>query len=203
KVARAKHFVQISAIGADKIPESKYAVSKLAGERAVLKEFPDAVIVRPSIIFGAEDNFFNQFAKMATKSPCLPLIGGGKTKFQPVYVGDVAKAIIAIIESDKFGGNIFEIGGPDIYSFREILELICKITGRKPFFNYLPFWLAGLIGNIFELLPTKPPITSDQVKLLKHDNIVDNKFKTLSDLGIIPESVKNIVPSYLLRYRNQ
>jgi len=199
KEAGVKRFIQLSALGVDKAKDAKYASSKLAGEQGVKQAFPEAVILRPSILFGAEDNFFNQFAKMASLSPALPLIGGGKTRFQPVYVVDVAKAISTILDSETINSEIFELGGTDSYSFRQILEYICKITNRHPCLLPIPFGIAGLIGLVSQHAPN-PKITADQVKLLHYDNVVSGNTKTFADLGIVPESLENIVPHYLARY---
>jgi NADH dehydrogenase len=197
--ASVSRFVHISALGVEHEFGSAYARSKLIGERAVLEAFPNATILRPSVIFGAEDNFFNQFAKMAVYSPALPLIGGGKTLFQPVYVGDVARAVAACFEQPEACGEIYELGGRKTYSFKEILQYILKTTGRKRFLNPLPFWLASIIATFAEFLP-KPPLTRDQVKLLKFDNIVSASAKNLSSLGIVPKSVEEIVPKYLAKF---
>lgn len=198
KSAGVKRLIQVSAIGADNASRSEYARSKAAGEQAVKVVFPGATILRPSIIFGSEDKFFNKFAGLAAVSPFLPLIGGGKTKFQPVYVADVAHAIMAAIEKDEAVGQTFEIGGPDIYSFREILEFICKVINRRPLLLNIPFPVASVIGAVAKFLPC-PPLTADQVTLLKNDNIVGTNVKTLSNLGISAGSVPAIVPLYLAR----
>jgi len=197
--AGISRFVHISALGVEHEFGSAYARSKLIGERAVLEAFPNSTILRPSVIFGAEDNFFNQFAKMAVYSPALPLIGGGKTLFQPVYVGDVARAVAACFEQPEACGEIYELGGRKTYSFKEILQYIMEATGRKCFLNPLPFWLASIIAIFAEFLP-KPPLTRDQVKLLKFDNIVSASSKNLSSLGIVPTTVEEIVPKYLEKF---
>jgi uncharacterized protein YbjT (DUF2867 family) len=200
KQAGVERFVHVSAIGADSASPSRYARSKAAGEQAVKAAFPTSVILRPSIIFGVEDNFFNKFATMASLTPFLPLIGGGRNKFQPVYVLDVAHAALAAVERDSLQGKIFELGGPGVYTFRETLEFICLTIGRKPVFIPLPYALASLLGTFANLLPT-PPLTADQVALLKSDNIVKAGANALKDIGIIPQSVENIVPLYLARFR--
>lgn len=202
KQAGAGRFVHVSAIGADSASPSHYARSKAAGEQAVRAAFPGSTILRPSIIFGIEDNFFNKFAQLASLTPFLPLIGGGKNKFQPVYVMDVAHAALAAVEQDSLPGKTFELGGPSVYTFREILEFIFRTIGRKPAFLPLPYALASLMGTFANLLPT-PPLTADQVALLKSDNIVNTRSNTLKDIGIIPQSVENIVPLYLARYKNR
>ncbi len=198
--AGVKKLVHMSSLGVERTTHSKYARTKAAGEKAVISAFPEAFILRPSVIFGQEDQFFNQFARMAKYSPFLPLIGGGKTKLQPVYVGDVAKAVCKGIMHDEFSGRVFEIGGDSIYSFRDILEYIMKVTGHRRHLINLPFSLAGMIGRFAELLPS-PPLTSDQVRMLKFDNVISNSALTLYHLGIHPTAVEAIVPQYLATYR--
>lgn len=200
KSAGAERFVHMSALGADPKSAAIYARSKAAGEEAVRAAFPEATIVRPSIIFGAEDGFFNRFATMAQLSPALPLIGGGKTKFQPVYVGDVAEAMARIIEEPATRGKLYELGGPQTYSFRELLELLLQEIGRRRCLLSLPFPLAGLMGTILQHLPNAP-LTRDQVELLKQDNVVSGTTPTLADLGIQPTAVEVILPTYLDRFR--
>ncbi|MEQ1789717.1 MAG: complex I NDUFA9 subunit family protein [Rickettsiales bacterium] len=196
KAAGVKRFIHISALGIDHEFGSSYARSKLLGERAVLSSFPEATVLRPSIIFGAEDNFFNKFAKMASISPALPLIGGGKTLFQPVYVDDIAHAIEVCLQKDETQGQIYELGGERIYSFKQILEYILKLTGKKRLLITLPFGLASFIAKIAEFCPN-PPLTRDQVKLLKYNNTVNPDAKTFADLEITPTSAEVIIPEYL------
>lgn len=191
-------LVHVSAIGADAQSDSAYAVTKAEGETSVREAFPQAVILRPSIIFGPEDSFFNKFAEMARFLPALPLIGGGKTRFQPVFVGDVAQAILAGLSRQD--GRTYELGGPSIYSFKELLQLILRETGRKRALVPVPFGIAFLKAAFLQLLP-KPLLTVDQVKLLKKDNIVSPTAAGLTDLGIEPTSVEAVIPSYLWRYR--
>jgi NADH dehydrogenase len=191
-------LVHVSAIGADLESDSAYAVTKAEGEQGVRAAFPKAVILRPSIIFGPEDGFFNKFAEMARFAPALPLVGGGHTKFQPVFVGDVAHAIVAALSRQD--GRTYELGGPSIYSFKELLQLILRETGRNRALVPLPFGLASLTAAFLQLLPN-PLLTIDQVRLLKKDNVVSPTAAGLSDLGITPTSVEAIVPSYLWRYR--
>jgi len=200
KAAGAQRFVQISAIGADANSTAEYARSKAAGEQAVLKAFPEATILRPSIVFGPEDGFFNRFAAMARISPVLPLIGGGHTKFQPVYVGDVADAIMRVLESPATQGKTYELGGPRVYSFKEIMELVMEETRRKRFLVPVPWGVAEFQGKILGKLP-KPPLTLDQVELLKRDNVVAPGAATLQDLGISPTAAEVIIPTYLDRFR--
>ena len=197
-------FVQMSALGADPASASNYGRTKGEAEQAVLGLIPSAAILRPSIIFGAEDNFFNQFAAMARMSPALPLIGGGTTKFQPVYVGDVAEATVNALDS---GGGTYELGGPRTYSFKEILEYILKEIERPRFLAPLPFFIAQPLGAVldavFKLYPfAGPPLTGDQVVMLKTDNVVSAGAKTLADLRVTTlESVEAIVPTYLYRFK--
>jgi uncharacterized protein YbjT (DUF2867 family) len=200
KAAGAQRFIQISAIGADARSTSEYARSKAAGEQAVLKAFPEATILRPSIVFGPEDAFFNRFAAMARISPALPLIGGGRTKFQPVYVGDVADAIMKALENPAAQGKTYELGGPRVYSFKEIMELVLAETRRKRFLVPVPWSVAEFQGKILGKLP-KPLLTLDQVELLKRDNVVAPGAATLNDLGINPTAAEVIIPTYLDRFR--
>lgn len=193
-------LVHVSAIGADKESEAAYARSKAEGEAAVRQAVPGAVILRPSIIFGPEDGFFNKFADMARFFPALPLIGGGKTRFQPVFVGNVAAAITAALDNQAARGRTFELGGPGIYSFKELMQVILKETGRSRALIPLPFALASVKAAFLQLMP-KPLLTMDQVRLLKTDNVVAAGAPGLADLGITPTSIEAVLPSYLWRYR--
>ena len=197
-------LVQMSAIGTDPDSTSNYAQSKARGEAAAREMVPGATIIRPSIVFGPEDNFFNQFAGLATILPVLPLIGGGETKFQPVFVGDVAEVIARVIDGEAAGGLTYELGGPDIMSFRQVLEFILRVTGRKRMLVNLPFSVANLQASFMELLP-KPMLTRDQVRLLQTDNIVSQQAisegRTLEGLGIHAATVEAVVPTYLYRFR--
>ena len=199
KEAGVEKFVHISALGIEHEFGSSYARSKLLGERAILAAFPTATILRPSVIFGAEDGFFNKFAQMAIFSPFIPLIGGGKTLFQPVYVGDVAKAILTVIEHPETIGEIYELGGRKTYSFKELIEYVLAVIGRKRLLVDLPFYLASILANVLEHLPSQP-LTRDQVKLLKFDSVVDKQAKTLLTLGIAPRAMEDIVPLYLAKF---
>jgi NADH dehydrogenase len=197
-------LVQMSALGADPTSASRYARSKAAGEAAIRDVLPSAVILRPSIVFGPGDNFFNKFGEMAAASPFLPLIGGGRTRFQPVYVGDLAQAAATVALDPQYAGQTYELGGPGVFSFREILDLIQKETGRRRLYAPLPFAAAGLIGTLcapFSLTPVAPPLTADQVELLKTDNVVSGQSPGLAELGIAPETVEAILPTYLYRFR--
>jgi len=197
--AGVRRLVQISAIGADAQSDSHYAATKARGEEAVRHHFPAATILRPSIVFGPDDRFFNRFAEMARISPVLPLIGGGKTRFQPVYVGDVADAIIRSLEAaDGVEGKVFELGGPDIYTFREIMELILRETGRTRLLLSIPFGLARFIA----MMPCAP-VTADQLRQLHHDNVVAAGAAGFKALGLTPDSVEANVPAYLWRFRKE
>jgi uncharacterized protein YbjT (DUF2867 family) len=193
-------MVQISAIGADPASASAYARSKAEGERRVRDAFPEATVLRPSIVIGPEDSFFNRFAALARISPALPLIGGGRTRFQPVYVGDVAQAVVTALEREDCRGRIYELGGPQTYSFAELMRYMLKVVGRRRLLLSLPFSLAKLQARFFELLP-EPPLTRDQVALLEVDNVVAADMPGLQALGITPTPMELIVPHYLARYR--
>lgn len=197
-------LVQVSAIGADAGSASDYARTKGEGEAAVRAAFPSAVILRPSIVFGPEDQFLNKFASMATMAPALPLIGGGETKFQPVYVGDVAEAVAQAVHRDDAAGRTFELGGPAVWSFKDILEYILRETGRDRMLAPLPFFAARLIGGLAQLstvIGVAPVLTKDQVTLLESDNVVAEGAEGLSALGVQPTGLEAIAPSYLWRYR--
>ena len=196
--------IHVSAIGADEHSSSLYAQAKARGEHAVRAASPEAMIVRPSIVFGPEDDFFNRFAAMARILPALPLVGGGETRFQPVFVGDVAEAIANAVEQRRGFGTTFEFGGPEVKTFRELMEYVLATTERSRFLVPVPFGLAKLQASVLQFLP-KPPLTPDQVELLRHDNVVSEKaiheHRTLTDLGIVPASYEAIVPNYLWRFR--
>ncbi|HEX7967289.1 MAG TPA: complex I NDUFA9 subunit family protein [Stellaceae bacterium] len=200
RAAGAKRFVHISAIGADIHSPSAYGRSKALGEAAVRGAFPGAVVLRPSIVFGPEDDFFNRFAALARYLPALPLIGGGRTRFQPVYVGDVADAVVAALEHHDAPGRIYQLGGPAIYSFKELMELMLREIRRRRVLVNLPFPLARLQAAFLEWLP-KPPLTRDQVRLLERDNVVAPGATGLGDLGVTPTAVELVLPTYLDRFR--
>ena len=198
--AGAKRFVHLSAIGADPASASAYARSKAAGETAVSAAFPAATILRPSLVFGPEDEFFNRFAALARYAPALPLIGGGKTRFQPVYVGDVADAAMAALDRPETCGRTYELGGPEVLSFRELMEMILREVDRHRLLVSVPFGLAMLEAAFLELLPV-PPLTRDQVRLLRHDTVVGADALGLAALGIAPTGLELVLPTYLDRFR--
>ncbi|ACP27389.1 NADH-ubiquinone oxidoreductase [Sinorhizobium fredii NGR234] len=201
-------LTHISAIGANTNSESQYARTKGRAEIAILETVPEAIILRPSIIFGPEDDFFNKFASMARFAPALPLIGGGQTKFQPVYVTDVAEAVARAVDGKLKGGTIYELGGAQVLSFRECLEITLNTIDRKRSFVSIPFGIASLLGSVASLVPfIAPPITADQVVLLKSDNVVsaaaEAEGRTLAGIGIEPTLLDSILPTYLVRFRPQ
>lgn len=207
RAAGAK-LTHVSAIGADAKSASLYARSKGRGEDAIRTILPDAVIIRPSIVFGKEDNFFNKFAAMARNLPFLPLIGGGKTKFQPVFVGDVAEAVARSVDEKLTAGKVYELGGPEVMTFRDCLETVLRVTCRKNRFVSLPFGIASMIGKIASMIPLiTPPLTSDQVTLLKTDTVVSDaaiiEGRTLSGIGIQPTLLSNVLLQYVVHYRPQ
>lgn len=197
-------LTHISALGADLNAQSEYARTKALGEKAVLETIEDAVILRPSINFGPEDSFFNRFASMARYSPVLPLIGGGRTKFQPVYVGDVAEAVARSVDGKVQGGRIYELGGPQVLTFKQCMQEMLAMIDRKRFQVSVPWWVANMQASILGLLPN-PLLTKDQVLQLRGENIVSEaairENRTLAGLDIQPQSIGSILPSYLWRYR--
>jgi uncharacterized protein YbjT (DUF2867 family) len=214
-LAAAAHnarMVHISAIGADEDSSAAYARAKRRGEELVLAATPEATIFRPSILFGPNDDFFNRFAGIARLSPFLPLVGGGHTRFQPVFAGDVAEAIAKAVDGATRPGAIYELGGPDVYTFRELMEFTLATIERRRLLLPLPFGVAKLQAAIFELVSkfplrvlSKPLLTRDQVELLRYDNVVSDTARrdglTLEGLGITPQSIAAIVPTYLWRFR--
>jgi uncharacterized protein YbjT (DUF2867 family) len=198
--AGIERFVHVSALGADPRSSSAYARSKAAGEQAVRDAFPTAAILRPSVVFGPEDQFFNRFAAMAMVLPALPLIGGGHTRFQPVYVGDVAEAAVRCLSEPAAAGRTYELGGPKVYTFRELIELLLAEIRRRRLLIDVPFGLAEFQARLLSILPT-PPLTPDQVELLKGDNVVSAGAMTLETLGIAPTALETILPTYLDRFR--
>jgi len=197
-------FVHISAIGADTESAAAYGRTKAAGEAAVREIMPGAVILRPSVIFGPEDAFFNRFAAMAGLSPALPLIGGGATRFQPVYVGDVARAVAAALALPEAEGRTFELGGPEVHSFRDLMVIMLAVIQRRRILAPIPFPMATLLGRAGDLaaaLGLTPPITTDQVALLRSDNVVSPGAAGLAELGVTPNALEPILPTYLYVYR--
>jgi NADH dehydrogenase len=196
--------IHVSAIGADENAASQYAQSKAKGEQAVRAASPQATIIRPSIVFGPEDEFFNRFAAMARMLPALPLVGGGLTKFQPVFAGDVAEAIAGLVETRTGLAKTYEFGGPEVRTFRELMEFVLATTERSRLLVPVPFWAAKLQAFFLQFLPN-PPLTPDQVDMLRTDNVVSEASigdgLTLSGLGIAPSSYEAIMPSYLWRFR--
>ena len=204
--AQGAKLVHVSAIGADKDSAADYARTKAIAEEAVLKAVKDAVILRPSIIFGPEDGFFNKFAEMSRLAPALPLVGGGHTKFQPVYVADVAEAVVKGVVGELEGGKIYELGGPEVLSFKQCLETMLKVVSRSRPLVHLPWAIASMIGSVSSLIPfIDPPLTVDQVELLKSDNVVSDQAKSegrdLAAMGITPTAVETILPTYLVHFR--
>jgi NADH dehydrogenase len=204
RAARVGRLVHVSAIGADADSPSAYARSKAAGEAAVLETLPGSVIVRPSIMFGPEDGFFNRFAGLARVLPALPLFGGGETRFQPVFVGDVAHAIADAVEGKAPAGRTYELGGPEIKTFRQCMELILATIERRRLLVPVPWGVANALANVTQLLP-KPLLTVDQVRQLQIDNVVSDAAiadrRTLAGLGIEPTSLEAVLESYLYRFR--
>jgi NADH dehydrogenase len=206
EAARAEgvtRVVQMSALGADLNSPSKYARTKAEGEVAVREVYPDAVIVRPSIVFGPDDHFFNKFAEMALLSPALPLMGGGHTRFQPVFVGDVGKALARVVTSTEAAGQTYELGGPADFTFRRLMELMLTEIERRRLLLPLPWFAADLVGGLGDLaaIALAPPVTSDQVKLLRADNVTSGQYPGLEALGITPTTLEAVLPTYLYRYR--
>jgi NADH dehydrogenase len=197
-------LVHVSAIGADENSRARYARTKAQAENLVLAAQPSATIMRPSIMFGPEDDFFNRFAALARMAPALPLIGGGATRFQPVFVGDVATAIADAVDGKTRAGTTYELGGPEVRTFKELMQFVLATIERKRLLVPLPFFAAKLQASILQFAPT-PPLTPDQVEMLRTDNVVSDEAKaqgrTLQGLGIEPDSIEAIVPSYLWRFR--
>ena len=202
--AGAAHLVHVSAIGADAQSPCVYGRTKARGEQAVRRAFPDAVILRPSIVIGPEDDFFNRFAQMARFSPVLPLIGGGKTRFQPVVVTDVAAAALAAVSGRARAGAIYELGGPEVWTFRELMEFMLAVTRRRRLLLPVPFGLARLLALAAQFAPGKP-LTPDQVRMLQVANVVSEaaraEGRSLAGLGIAAEGIEALAEDYLVRYR--
>lgn len=204
RAAKARLFIQMSALGANETGRAAYARSKAEGEKRARAAFPGAIVLRPSIVFGPEDGFFNRFAALSRFTPALPLIGGGGTKFTPVYVGDVAEAVARLVDRGEADGRTYELGGPEELTFRQLLQFILDTIGRNRMLVPVPWPIAKIQGLILGLLP-KPLLTVDQVDLLRTDNVVSaearQEKRTLEGLGIAPRGIEGIVPAYLYRYR--
>ena len=202
--AQGAALVHVSALGADAQSPSLYARSKAAGEERARAAAPQAVILRPSVVFGPEDDFLNKFAAIARISPALPLIGGGHTRFQPVFAGDVALAVRAALDGRARAGATYELGGPEVKTFKELMQLVLTTTGRARLLVPVPFWAAKLKATFLQLMP-KPLLTPDQVELLHADSVVSDaatsEGRTLAALGVDPVAMASVVPSYLWRYR--
>ncbi len=203
--AQGARVIHVSAIGADENSNVGYARSKGAAERLVREAQPGAIVMRPSIQFGPEDDFFNRFAAMARMSPALPLIGGGKTRFQPVFVGDVAAAIADAVDGRLDAGATYELGGPNVYTFRELMQYILATIERRRLLLPLPFFAAGAAARLLQFAPSPLTLTPGQVEMLRTDNVVSDaaiaERRILAGIGISPEPVEAIVPSYLWRFR--
>ncbi len=195
-----KNLVHISALGVKEKHSSQYMLSKLQGEKNIQDTFKSSIILRPSVVFGPEDKFFNTFASLAQFSPILPLVGGGKTKFAPIYVGDVAKTIVKALELNNSEPKIYELGGPENYSFKELMEILLTEIKKKRFLVPIPYGFAKFQSYFLQMMPN-PLLTPDQVELLKHNNIVSGEYPTLNDLGIIGTPIQSILPKYIYRFR--
>lgn len=206
KTAAMNHvqrFIHISSIAANLASDSEYAATKAQGEEAIMREFPDATIIRPSLIFGKEDNFFNRFAAMSTISPVLPMVGAGETKMQPIYVGDIADAITICVNREKSKGKIYEFGGPQVYTLKELMKKVLQFCHRYRMVLPLPISSAKLIAKLTFWM-SEPPITEDQIKLLAYDNIVTAPpERQIQALDIMPKTIESIVPTYLKRFQQK
>ena len=194
-----KKLVHVSALGVKEDHPSLYMQSKLQGEKNIQNTFEQSVILRPSIVFGPEDKFFNTFAALAQFSPVLPLIGGGKTVFEPIYVGDVAEAIVKSLELNNLKPSIYELGGEN-YSFKELMQILLNEIRKKRFLIPIPFGMAKFQSYFLQMMPT-PLLTPDQVEILKHNNVVSGKYKTLRNLKITSTTIQSILPKYIYRFR--
>ena len=200
KTLGIKKIIHLSAIGADLKSNSCYQKTKAEGERNLLRHSSNSTILRPSIVFGPGDGFFDRFAKMAMIAPALPIIGGGKTRFQPVFVGDVADSILFCLNNSQTDGQIYELGGPSIYSFTELLAYMLKVIGKKRPLISIPVFAMQIPAAMFSMLPN-PPITADQLRMLGKDNVVDDDVLDITSLGITPQPLEAHVPIYLSCYR--
>jgi len=195
-----KNLIHISALGVEKISNSKYIQSKLEGEKCIKENFKSSVILRPSVVFGPEDKFFNTFASIAQFFPIIPLIGGGKTKFAPIYVGDLSRAIVKTLELKNFDQRIYELGGPENYSFKELMEILLFEIKKKRLLLKIPFNFAKFQSYFLQMMPN-PILTPDQVEMLKYNNIISGNYPTLKDLGISGKNLRNVLPKYIYRFR--
>jgi uncharacterized protein YbjT (DUF2867 family) len=205
--ASAKHLgvrrlVHVSALGASRTAPALADRSKAAGEAAVCATFPEATIIRPSLVYGPDDHFFNGFASRALRLPALPLIGGGRTRFQPVHVEDVVAGFAAILADPASRGQTYEFGGPRIYTFKELLEFVCATIDARPVLVPVPFWAAELLGGLLQVFP-KAPLTRDQVQLLRTDKVVSGSEPTLADIRVEAKALETIVPEYLTAWRRR
>ncbi len=202
--AGVEALVHLSALGANVYGLSSYAESKARGENDLIVEYPGVTILRPSVVFGPEDSFFNKFASLARFTPVLPLIGGGHTKFQPVYVADVAAAIVRVLTIPEASGTTYELGGPRVYTFKDLMQFILSETGRKRLLVPWPFFLASINAFFLQMpssiLPIAPILTVDQVRLLRTDSVVTPDMHGFAELGIVPQAMEAVVPSYLWRF---
>ena len=194
-----KNLIHVSALGVKEKHISKYAQSKLQGEKNIQETFKSSIILRPSVIFGPEDKFFNTFAMLAQFSPIIPLIGGGKTVFEPIYVGDVAEAIVKSLELNNSKPNIYELGGEN-YSFKELMQILLNEIRKKRFLIPIPFGMAKFQSYFLQMMPT-PLLTPDQVEMLIHNNVVSGEYKTLKNLKIKSTTIQSILPKYIYRFR--
>ena len=195
-----KKLIHVSALGIKEKNNSQYMQSKLQGEINIKNTFKSTVILRPSVCFGPDDNFFNKFASIAEFSPFLPLVGNGKTKFAPIYVGDVSNAIMKALDLNNSTPKIFELGGPEIYSFKELMEILLAEIKKKRLLIPIPFSIGMFLSYFLQMLPN-PLLTPDQVEMLKSNNVVSGDYPTLKDLGVSGTSIKNILPKYIYRFR--
>jgi len=195
-----RKLVHISALGVKENHKSKYMRSKLEGEKKIQNNFDLSIILRPSLIFGPEDKFFNTFASLVQFSPFIPLIGGGKTKFTPVYVGDVAQAVVKALELNNLKNKIYELGGPENFTFKQLMEILLNEIKKKRLLVSIPFGLAKFQSYFFQLMPN-PLVTPDQVTMLKYSNIISGEYPTLYDLGIKGKNITSILPNYMRRFR--
>ena len=195
-----KNLIHVSALGVRERHTSQYMQSKLQGEKNIQDNFKPSVILRPSLVFGPEDKFFNTFASIAQFSPVLPLIGGGKTKFVPIYVGDVAKAVVKTLDLNNSEPEIYELGGPKNYSFKELMEILLIEIKKKRFLIPIPFGVAKFHSYFLQMM-SNPLLTPDQVEMLKHNNIVSGDYPTLKDLGVSGSTIHSILPKYIYRFR--